>query len=87
MADWLKSKGLHKLCSGPKAWNDLPYKLRIENSLLKFKKGLKLHFCIPNLVAEFELITYIVDLLAYLFVCYFSSSYAFTLLPVYFSYM
>ena len=31
--------------NGAKAWNDLPYKLRIENSLSKFKKGLKLHFC------------------------------------------
>ena len=27
------------------AWNDLPYKLRIKNSLSKFKKGLKLYFC------------------------------------------
>ena len=51
-----------------KAWNDLPYKLRIENSLSKFKKGLKLHFCTPNLVAEVELITYTVDVFTYLFV-------------------
>ena len=34
--------------NGAKAWNDLPYKLRIENSLSKFKKGLKLHFCTPK---------------------------------------
>ena len=31
--------------NGAKAWNDLPYNLRIENSLSKFKKGLKLHLC------------------------------------------
>ena len=53
--------------NGAKAWNDLPYKLRIENSLSKFKKGLKLHFCTPNLVTEIELIIYI-DLLTYLLV-------------------
>ena len=34
--------------NGAKAWNDLPYKLRIENSLSKIKKGLKLHFCTPK---------------------------------------
>ena len=27
--------------NGAKTWNDLPYKLRVENSLLKFQKGLK----------------------------------------------
>ena len=31
--------------NGAKAWNNLLYKLRIENSLSKLKKGLKLHFC------------------------------------------
>ena len=34
--------------NGDIAWNDLPYKLRIENSISKFKKGLKLHFCSPK---------------------------------------
>ena len=38
-----------------------------KNSLSKFKKGLKLHFCTPNLVTEIELIIYI-DLFTYLFV-------------------
>ena len=47
-----------------KAWNDLPYNLRIENSLSKLKNGLKLH----NLVAEVELMTYIVDIFTSLFV-------------------
>ena len=31
--------------NGAKTWNNLPYKLRIENSLSKFEKGLRLHFC------------------------------------------
>ena len=30
--------------NGAKTRNNLPYKLRIENSLSKFKKGLRLHF-------------------------------------------
>lgn len=63
---------------GAKAWNDSPYKLGIENSFLKFKKVLNCISAPPNLVAEVEFMTFIVDLYTYLFPSYFSSSYSFT---------
>ena len=71
-----------------KAWNDLPYKLRMENSLSKFKKGLKLCFCTPKFSGWPYDLYLIYLILFYSFLSYFSSSYSFTLLrPIYFSYM
>ena len=63
--------------NGAKAWNDLPYKLRIENSLSKFKKGLKLHFCTPKSSSRdwaYNLYRFI-ELSKYSFQRYFSPSY------------